>query len=384
MSGRSHPERDTHDRYFMTVREIQHIIEQWAPREIAWDRDNVGLQVGSPGTQVKAITVCLDITAPIIQEAEALGVNLIISHHPLLFRPLRSVNVDGGAGYHIRRLMEAKISLLSAHTNLDFTRGGTSFALAERLELLHVDFLVRNHRLKRKIVTFVPEHHVERVAEAMAKAGAGRIGNYDECSFRSSGRGTFKGNADSHPAVGKRGELEHVEEVRLEMQVDQPFLHEVLQALVQSHPYEEVAYDVYPLENVSPEYGMGIIGELKQPMSAQNFVAHVKKRLRTKALRCTQGTGARIHRVAACGGSGAELLEEAVRQQADAYVTADVKYHDFHDASGRVLLVDAGHYETEHPVVDAVVARLKHELKKTRVSIPVISARRSTNPIVYN
>ncbi|MBM2839690.1 MAG: hypothetical protein HW412_218 [Bacteroidetes bacterium] len=368
----------------MIVKDVQKIIEGWAPKEIAWERDNVGLQVGSQDAGVRSILVCLDVNEDIIREALKRRANLIVSHHPLLFKSLRSVDLRDATGRCVSALLTSKITLYSAHTNLDFTSGGTSFALADRLALTRVDFLMKSYRLKKKIVTFVPPEHVDRVAEAMSKAGAGRIGNYELCSYRGEGSGTFRGNTEARPTVGKRGQLEHVQEVRLEMLVDQPSVQPVVRALLNAHPYEEVAYDVYPLENVSPEYGMGIIGNLSKPMTVPQFIRHVKKALKASAVRYTLGATTRVRRVAACGGSGSELTDEAIRQNADAFVTADVKYHSFHDAARRILLVDAGHYETERPVVDALARKLSTEFKRIGMKIPVYAAQTSTNPILTN
>ena len=368
----------------MIVKDVQKIVEGWAPKEIAWERDNPGLQVGSPDSLVRGIYVCLDVTETAIHEAMKRRADLIISHHPLLFRSIRSVDLREKTGRCLSQLLRARVNLLSAHTNLDFTRGGTSFALAKRLGLGKVDFLLKSYRLKKKIVTFVPASHLDRVADAMGKAGAGRIGNYDSCSFQSEGVGTFRGNMESKPAIGKRRRLEHVPEVRLEMIVDQPIMIPVLTEMLKSHPYEEPAYDIYPLENASSEYGMGILGEFSSPMSVEQFVRHVRKSLNTGALRFARGPSKRIRRVAACGGSGADLTDEAVRQKADAFITADVKYHSFHDAVDRIMLIDAGHYETEQPVLESVASKLKEEFARMASSIPVHVARKSTNPVVYN
>ncbi len=368
----------------MIVKDVQGIIEGWAPREIAWERDNPGLQVGSPDAPVKAVFICLDVTEDTIREAMRRRADLMISHHPLLFRPIQSVDVRERRGKCIEHLVRSRISLLSAHTNLDFTLGGTSFALAARLGLTHVDFLLKNYRLKKKVVTFVPASHLDRVADAMGKAGAGSIGNYDSCSFRSEGVGTFKGNAESHPSIGRTQQLEHVPEVRLEMIVDQPRLHSVVRNMLRAHPYEEPAYDIYPLENVSPHYGMGVLGELSSPMSEPQLLRHVRKSLKVETLRFTRGPSRRIRRVAACGGSGSELTAEAIRQKADAFITADVKYHAFQDAAERIILIDAGHYETEQPVLDVMAKKLKEEFMRLGTYPPVHVARTSTNPIVYN
>ncbi|MBI4536287.1 MAG: Nif3-like dinuclear metal center hexameric protein [Ignavibacteriae bacterium] len=367
----------------MTVREIQDVIEHWAPREIAWGQDNVGLQIGNPASRLLGILIALDVTEKIITEARRHRANLIISHHPLLFKAPRSITPRNQVGRCIDALVKSGIALYSAHTNLDFAHGGTSWAIAEALGLTAVDFLYKPYKVQRKIVTFVPTDHVDRVAVAMAEAGAGRIGNYDNCSFRMLGTGTFKANERANPVVGSKNVLEKVAETRLEMVVDQWLVPGVLKALKQAHPYEEVAHDVYPTENESDAFGMGIIGMLVRPMTLKSLLALIKKKLGARALRCTGSLNHKVSRIAACGGSGSELLDEAVRARADAFITADVKYHTFHDANGRIALIDAGHYETEHLVVQTMAKKLAQEMRRMRIHVPVFASRTSTNPIVY-
>lgn len=365
----------------MKVYDIHRFFQQWAPAELAWDKDNIGLQVGDDNGVVKGILVSLDVTGPVLAEALRRRTNVIISHHPLLFRPLRSITQHDHTGRCVRELIRNRMHVYSAHTNLDFTRGGTSFALAGHLGLDGVDFLIKRNTFLCKVVTFVPAAQVQQVADAMARAGAGTIGKYEQCSFRMEGTGTFHANDTANPAVGTRGRLEKVPEIRLEMIVPRWNLPSVLGAMKQAHPYEEVAYDVYRLENHGDDSGMGVIGELKRPQPLSSFLRKIKRSLGTTALRWTGNPDRTIRRVAACGGSGADLVDEAVNQKADVFVTADVKYHGFHDADGRIALVDAGHYETELPVVHAVVERLKSHIRDRRERIPVYASTVSTNPI---
>ncbi len=368
----------------MKVRAVQEIMEQWAPRQLAWERDNAGLQCGDPEDSVRGVLVSLDVTSELVQEAVRRRVNLIVSHHPLLFRPLRSVTPQDDAGRCIRALVRTGISVYAAHTNLDFAPGGTSFALAGVLGLMETEFLRKPREMMKKIVTFVPAPDAERVAAALGDAGAGIIGKYDHCSFRTEGQGTFRGNAQSRPAVGRREQLEHVREIRLEMVVAAWRLDRDVKALLASHPYEEVAYDVVPLENWSGEYGMGVIGSLNEAVPLAVFLARAKRRLGAGTLRWTGNPRRSIRRVAVCGGSGSELLGEAIRQHADVFVTADIKYHSFHDAAGAIALVDAGHYETEYPVVPAIVNRLRSEFRRAGDRVAVHAAQRSTNPVRYD
>jgi dinuclear metal center YbgI/SA1388 family protein len=367
----------------MTVREVQEILAAWAPPAIAWEEDNPGLQCGDPAAPVRRILVTLDVTSGTVAEARRRRCDMIVSHHPLLFTPLRSVTPSRPEGRILRELIARNIALYSAHTNLDFTRGGTSFALAEALDLTEIRFLETTSANQKKIVTFVPAAHADAVAAAMAASGAGRIGDYDHCSFRVEGTGTFLGNERSNPTVGRAGRIERAGEIRLEMIVPAWNVEAVVRAMRTAHPYEEVAYDVYPLENPNPAYGMGVIGTLKRPSRLIPFLRRLKRTLGTGALRWTGDPARSIRSAALCGGSGGRLLEAAVRARAEVFVTADIRYHAFHDAAGRIALVDAGHYETEAPVIGAVVRRLKNESRRTGGSIDVLPAARSTNPVQY-
>ena len=367
----------------MRIKDVQDIFDQWAPKAIAWEKDTVGLAIGSPETKLRGILVALDVTERTVAEAAKRRANLLITHHPLLFRPIQSIRPDEQTGRCVESLLRKKIALYSAHTNLDFTRGGTSFALAAAMGLQSVDFLMKSYQIQKKIVTFVPKDYVDEVMQAMTKAGAGTIGNYEMCSFRTDGTGTFRGNKGSRPATGQREKFESIPEIRLEMIAPEWRVNAVVSAMKKAHPYEEVAYDILTTENISNDYGMGIVGDLHRPMELKGFLSLVKRSLGARALRHTVGPGKKIKRVAACGGSGSDLTNEAIKQQCDAFVTADVKYHSFHDATGRITLIDAGHYETEYPVVHAVVRRLKEEFRRIKQNIPVYATRTSTNPIIY-
>ncbi len=367
----------------MTVREVQKVVEAWAPPEIAWERDNVGLQSGQPSATVRGILVTLDVTEPVIDEAVRRRANLIISHHPLLFNRIGSVTTENETGRCLRVLVRRNINLYAAHTNLDCARGGTSFALAETLGLEGCEFLQPLDGTLRKIVTFVPPADAERVARAMSAAGAGIIGKYGECSFRVEGTGTFIGNEESRPSIGRRGVLEHVRETRLEMIAPRWMVPRVLRALTREHPYEEVACDVYPTENTSREFGMGVIGHLRRPTGLEAFLGGVKRSLGVPTLRCSGRLKGLVRSVAVCGGSGSDLVEAAIRQGAEVFVTSDVRYHVFHRARPDIVLVDAGHFETERPVIQALVNHLRRACRDRSGTVPVHAARSSTNPVVY-
>lgn len=366
----------------MKVRDIERLIEAWAPPGIAWERDNVGLQCGDPDAEVRRILVALDVTEGVVAEARRRKANLLVSHHPLLFRPVQKVHPGTQVGRCLRALIASDIALLSAHTNLDFTHGGTSFALGDALGIEDIEFLRRPYRTQKKIVTFVPASHVDSVADAMAAAGAGNIGNYEHCSFRVAGTGTFQGNAFSHPAVGQRSVREQVPEVRLEMVAQEWDVERVVRSMINAHPYEEVAYDVIASEAAVPAYGMGVVGSLPRAVRPESFIRTVKKALGVPCVRCTPFVADRVQRIAACGGSGADLLDEAIRHEADVFVTADVKYHAFQEARGRIVLVDAGHWETEFPVVRVLAGRLYQEVRGRADGVPVSVATTPTNPVM--
>lgn len=365
----------------MRVREFAQLLESWAPREVAWEKDNPGLQCGDPSAEVHGILISLDATEEVVREAQRKRRNLILTHHPLLFRPVRSVTPETYTGRVLEACLRWRIAVFSAHTNLDFSPGGTSEALAASIGIPQVTPLHRPFHLQRKIVTFVPEKDVERVAAAMGNAGAGSIGEYDLCSFRTEGTGTFRGSSRATPAVGRTGRLERVPEIRLEMVVPAWRVDPVVRAMRAAHPYEEVAYDVIPLDTAHPAYGAGVVGDLRPAIPLRRFLASISRGLGAKGVRYTTGRGTLLRRVALCGGSGSDLLEEAIRSGADAFVTADVRYHTFQEARGRIALIDAGHYETEYPVVRTLARRLRAHLRRTGISLPVDAATTSTNPI---
>lgn len=364
----------------MRVQDFVDILAEWAPPWTAWERDNVGLQVGDANKRVSRVLVTLDVTPAVVRQAVRSKTDLIISHHPLLFRSPRSITADDRLGGILLQLIEHQVAVLSAHTNLDFARGGVSFALAQQLELKNIQFLSPLQEQMLKIAVFVPPAHVDKVSEAMAQAGGGIIGEYSHCSFRLRGTGTFRGSEAANPYLGKAGQLETVDEVRLEMIAPRAQSAAILRAMRSAHPYEEVAYDVYPLLNDDPNHGMGAIGDLTREMTLKAFLSFTKKQLRAASLRYCGTLDTTVRRVAVCGGSGSELLTDAVRQKADAFVTADVRYHAFHDANEQIALIDAGHWETEHVVLKPMAKRLLKAIRQGKANVDV-RIQNATNPI---
>ena len=367
----------------MTIRDLCALIESWAPPAIAWEKDNVGLLVGSPDARVRKVLVCLDVTPEVVAEAVRARAGLIVSHHPLIFTPLRRLDPDTPRGKMIAALLRHGIGLCAAHTNLDFTAGGVSHILAASLGLREIAPLAPLRGRERKIAVFVPASHAGGVMQAMAGAGAGVIGKYESCSFTTEGSGSFLAGPGSNPFIGKRGALERVGETKLEMSCPSWRVDAVVRAMKAAHPYDEVAFDVYVLENASRDHGMGAVGSLRRPLGLRAFLKMVSVRLGARALRYSGPSGARIRRVAVCGGSGSELLGDALRSGADAFVTADVRYHAFDEAPREIVLVDAGHFETERPAVGALASYLRGRPEVSGGRVAVIESKNSHNPVKY-
>lgn len=365
----------------MTIENITKYIETWAPKGIAWERDNVGLQVGSSQQKIKNILLCLDVNEDVVEDAIKKKCNLIISHHPLIFYPIKKITAGEKASDIINKLIKNDIAVYSSHTNLDFTKDGVSFQLAKKLGLNSIRFLKNISENLSKLVVFVPVGFTEKVAEAIHNSGGGIIGEYTNCSFRLIGKGTFRGSDKSNPTIGEKGKLEFVDEVRLEILVNNFDLPNVITAMKNAHPYEEVAYDVYPLKNENVNYGMGAFGELSEELSTKDFLNYVSKKLGIKNFRYTNGKNKKIKAVAVCGGSGSDLLGTAIHNNADAFITADIKYHTFQDAEKKLLLIDAGHYETEIFILDEIERRLEQFIKSS--GIEIYKYKGTTNPISF-
>ncbi|HYE96749.1 MAG TPA: Nif3-like dinuclear metal center hexameric protein [Rubricoccaceae bacterium] len=366
-----------------TVRDLAATLEAWAPPGQKLDYDHVGLQVGDASAAVERVLVALDLTPAVVDEAAELKADLVITHHPLLFRPLQRLTTDDPAGALALRLAQAGIAYYALHTNLDAAPGGVSFALAEHLGLEGVRSLEPTEGALKKLVTFVPATHAEAVRRALADAGAGRIGAYEGCTFEVTGTGRFRPTDAARPFIGEAGGPEEtVEEVRLEMEVMKWDVARAVAALKAAHPYEEVAYDLYPVEQAATRAGFGAVGTLPEAVPLRGFLAHVAERLDAGALRYAGHPDASVRTVAVCGGAGASLLKHALRVGADAYVTADVSYHRFFEALApdgmpRIALIDAGHYETE-----ALTERLlTHWLAARFPGLTVTTTRHRTSPM---
>ncbi|MFA4885541.1 MAG: Nif3-like dinuclear metal center hexameric protein [Desulfotomaculaceae bacterium] len=365
--------------------EIFKLIEEMAPCHLAESWDNSGLQVGDRRAEVERVLLTLDVNISVAQEAVEKGTGLIVSHHPVLFRALKSIDLSQPAGELIGFLIKNNITVYTAHTNLDAAAGGVNHALAVRLGLDKMAVLQQTgHASYVKLAVFVPEDHAENVRSAIAEAGAGWIGDYSHCSFMTKGAGTFKPLAGTNPYLGRAGELQKVEEIKLETIVPTGILNNVIQAMQKSHPYEEVAYDLYPLENPGPAYGLGSVGELPQQLSFSQFIEKVKTALHLPAVRTGGHQEAGVRKVAVCGGSGADLWPTALRAGADTIVTGDLKYHAAQEmVEAGLKFIDAGHYGTEAVVLPVLQSFLAGRCRDENMSIDLLLAQTNTDPFAY-
>lgn len=350
----------------MKVKDIVNILETEAPLRLQESYDNSGLQWGNPENPVQKILVCLDFTSEALKNAVENGVQLVISHHPALFRPLKSINTASGKGVLIAECMKNNISLYSAHTNFDVADNGLNEWLARALGLQNISGLKSYCREELyKLVVFVPEESLEKVQKAMFAAGAGRIGNYSDCSFAAAGNGTFMPMEGTNPYIGQTGVFEKVKEYRLETLVPQSRLKDVVRNMLEVHPYEEVAYDIYHVEQQGHRYSLGRVGTLKEKLNADDFVSYVEDKLNVPHVRTVgKPQKAGIQKVAVFCGSFDDDVKTLKEKNVDALVTGDIKYHTAQELEeAGIFTVDAGHYHTEKLFVKAISDILKNRFK---------------------
>ncbi len=331
----------------MKISEIVSFIESEFPKDLQESYDNSGLIAGDPNEEVKGILLAFDVTESVLEEANARGLNMVISHHPAVFQNLKRFTGASSTERILIYALRNNIALFSAHTNLDNHFNGLNKRLADTLGIKESSVLSPMEDKLQKLVTFVPVNHADKVRSAIFASGSGHIGEYDMCSYNVEGKGTFRGSASTHPFVGESGELHNEPEVRIETIMPIYLQDEVVRALIAAHPYEEPAYDIYSLQNTWSQNGAGRIGNLDQPKNEKDFLEFVKQSLNSKVLRHSALTGKLIRKVAVCGGSGSFLINHAIASGADAFVSADFKYHQFYEGGRGVLLIDAGHFETE-------------------------------------
>ena len=363
----------------MKIKEIITVLEQMAPLAYAEDFDNVGLLVGDQESDATGILVCHDALENIIDEAIAKNCNLVVCFHPILFSGLKKIT---GKNYVERAIIKAiknDIAIYAVHTALDNHQEGVNKIFSDALGLINTRILIPKEHFIRKLVTYTIPENAEIVRNALFDAGAGTIGNYENCSFNSNGIGTYRGNEQSNPEIGERFEFVQANEIKIEVTFEKHLENKILKALFKSHLYEEVAYEIYNLENKHQNIGLGMIGELQNPMKEKDFLLYVKEKMHCGGIRHSNFIGKEIKKVAVLGGAGSFAIKNAIQAGADAYLTADLKYHQFYEAENQLLLADIGHFESERYTKNYIVEYLRKKI----LNFAVILSEENSNPVKY-
>ena len=364
---------------FMIIREITDYIEELAPLNYAEDFDNVGLLVGNYNTTVSGVLITLDTLEETIEEAISKKCNLIISFHPIIFSGLKKLN---GSSYVERVVLKAiknDIAIYATHTALDNSSKGVSAKISDVLGLKNTSVLIPKKGIIKKLTTLVPLENAEDLRNSLFKAGAGNIGNYDNCSFSIHGEGSYRGNEISNPRIGKKGENHTEKETQISLMYELKNEAAIIKSLQKNHPYEEVAYEITTTENIHQNIGMGMIGELPAEMNEKDFLLFLKNKMKTACIRHSNFIHKKIKKVAVLGGAGSFAISNAKKAGADAYVSADFKYHEFFKAENKIILADIGHYESEQFTKNLLVDYLTKKFS----NFAVILSEKSTNPIYY-
>ncbi|MEP7164934.1 MAG: Nif3-like dinuclear metal center hexameric protein [Ferruginibacter sp.] len=363
----------------MKIQDITNLLEKIAPPSLQESYDNAGLLTGNMSWECKGIITCLDATEEVVVEAMSKNCNLVVAHHPIIFKGLKKINGKNYVEKTIITAIKNDIAIYAIHTNLDNVIDGVNGKIADMIGLENRRILLAKENLLQKLAVFVPTAHKPALLDALFAAGAGDIGNYSECSFSSAGIGSFKGAAGTVPFAGKPGERHYENEEKIEVIFPVWLQSQVLKAMKNTHPYEEVAYDMYALGNRYQQTGSGIIGELEKEMDEKGFLAQLKDRFKLSLIRHTALMGRPVKKIAICGGAGSFLTGAAIASGADVYITGDIKYHEFFDADRRLLLADIGHYESEQFTIDLLFDILKQNFP----NFAVLKTAVKTNPVNY-
>lgn len=363
----------------MKVSELVSYLNSLAPYTYQESYDNSGLLVGNPSAEVKGVLVALDCVESVLDEALSAGANVIVTHHPIIFKGLKRITGSSYIERVVQKAIRHDLNLISIHTNLDNMSYGVNKIISDKIGLRNTKILLPKESSLVKLNVFVPATHADQLRSAMADAGAGKIGDYDACSFSLIGFGRFRPNENADPYLGKAGELEKVDEEKIELTVPQHAVNAVISAMKKNHPYEEVAYDLIPLTNANEEIGSGMVGELENEEEALKFLNRIKELFGSGAIRYTYINKTAVKRIAVCGGAGSFLLGAAKRANADVFITADFKYHEFFDAEDRIIIADIGHFESEQFTSHWLVAQMQKNFTNFAVRLTSVN----TNPINY-
>ncbi|HSI74360.1 MAG TPA: Nif3-like dinuclear metal center hexameric protein [Lunatimonas sp.] len=361
------------------LRDVISYLESVAPPSYQESYDNAQLLVGNPEDEVTGILCTLDVTEEVVAEAVDRGCNLIVAHHPIIFKGLKSLTGENYVERTVIKAIRAEVAIYAIHTNLDHVVHGVNAKIAEKIGLKNLQILSPKKDVLTKLVTFVPQSDTDKILNSLFEAGAGIIGDYKNCSFRVAGRGTFLPMENANPAVGQVGKLEEELENRIEVMFPTHLQKKIMAALKKSHPYEEVAYYLHQIVNENQEVGAGMVGELEVEMEEKDFFIFLKKQMNLHVVKHTRFLDKPIKRVALCGGAGIFLLGNAIRSGADVFITSDVKYHEFFDAEKHLILADIGHYESEFFTKEL----LKNILSQKFSNIALYLSNVVTNPISY-
>lgn len=370
----------------MIVQDVINCLENFAPTSYAEDFDNVGLLVGNYQEHVTGILVTLDTTEAVLDEAIETNCNLIVSFHPIVFKGLKKITGKNYVERVVIKAIQNNIAIFAIHTALDNAFHGVNDMICEKLNLKNRKILIPQSGTIKKLTTYAPHAEATNIREALFHAGAGSIGNYDQCSFNLEGTGTFRGNEISNPVKGKKMEPHSEPETQISVTFPKHLESNILKALFAAHSYEEVAYEITSLENTNQHIGMGMIGTLEKPMTESDFFKYLKEQMQTKTIRHSTFLNKPIQKIAVLGGSGSFAISAAKHADADIFITADLKYHDFFQAENSLILADIGHYESEQFTKNLLVAFLTKKITNFAPALPVgrlILSKTNTNPVKY-
>ena len=363
----------------MKIKDIITVLEEMAPLAYAEDFDNVGLLLGNQDDEATGVLVCHDALENVIEEAIAKNCNLVVCFHPILFTGIKKITGKNYVERSVVKAIKNDIAIYAVHTALDNHKNGVNKIFCDTLGLINTKILVPKPNFIQKLVTYTIPENVEQVRNALFDAGAGKIGNYDDCSFTSQGIGTYMGNENSNPEIGERFEFVEAQEIKIEVTFEKHLQNKILKALFKNHVYEEVAYEIYDLQNTHQNIGLGMVGELEKPLSEIEFLQLVKTKMQCGGIRHSSLLGKSIKKVAVLGGSGSFAIKNAIQAGADVFLTADLKYHNFYESENQIVLADIGHFESERYTKNYIVDYLKEKI----TNFAFVLSEENTNPVKY-
>ncbi len=363
----------------MKIKEIIKVLEEMAPLAYAEDFDNVGILVGNQDNEATGVLVCHDALESVIDEATTKKCNLVVCFHPILFSGIKKITGKNYVERSVIKAIKNDIAIYAVHTALDNHKNGVNKIFCDALGLINTKILVPKPNFIQKLVTYTIPENKEQVLNALFEAGAGKIGNYEDCSYTSQGIGTYRGNENSNPEIGERFEFVEAQEIKIEVTFEKHLQSKILEALFKNHVYEEVAYEIFDLQNAHQNIGLGMVGELEKPLTEIEFLELVKNKMQCGGIRHSSLLGKSIKKVAVLGGSGSFAIKNAIQAGADVFLTADLKYHNFYESENQIVLADIGHFESERYTKNYIVDYLKEKI----TNFAFVLSEENTNPVKY-